>query len=109
MLPIKMSDLAYNEFKNMLDSNNINSNILRVYLEGSGWGGPSFNIVLDEQKENDLVSPIKDLVFLVEKSLYEEFGGFTLKCSEENGLNGFSVEPKIQPESSGCDSCSTCS
>ncbi|GAA0740863.1 hypothetical protein GCM10008906_21300 [Clostridium oceanicum] len=36
MLPIKMSDLAYNEFKNMLDSNNINSNILRVYLEGSG-------------------------------------------------------------------------
>ena len=33
-----------------------------------------FNLVLDEQKENDDVTKIEDVTILVDKSLVEDFG-----------------------------------
>lgn len=108
MVPLTISELAYNEFKQFLEVNKIPSNVLRIYLAGNGWSGPTFNIVLDEQTENDLMIPVNDLVFLIDGSLCREYGGFTLMCSKENGRDGFTIEPVIKPENISCSTCSSC-
>lgn len=36
MAVINMSDIAYTEFKELLANNNIDSNVIRVYLAGMG-------------------------------------------------------------------------
>ena len=67
-----------------------------------------FNLVLDEQKEDDNVEKIGDIKLLVAKSVTDEFGNLIIKCGEENGLGGFSIEPE-KKEESGCSTCSSCS
>ncbi|WP_251859561.1 HesB-like protein [Clostridium sp. Marseille-Q2269] len=109
MMPIKMSDLAYKEFKKFIEKNEIGSNTFRIFLDGNGCGGPIFNISLGEQTSEDLLSPIGELIFLVDKNLFSQFGGFTLQCSEENGTDAFTILPVIQPEENNCSSCSSCS
>lgn len=107
MTAVKMSDIAYDEFIKLLKENDIDSKVIRIYLAGMGCSGPAFNLVIDEQKENDLVEEIKDLKFLVEKDLVAQFGSFTLKSGSENGRGGFSIETEIKPESS-CGGCTGC-
>lgn len=36
MAVVHMSDIAYAEFKELLANNNINSNVIRIYLAGMG-------------------------------------------------------------------------
>ncbi|MGO5067368.1 HesB-like protein [Clostridium sporogenes] len=108
MTPVRMSDLAYKEFKKFLKENNISSNILRIFLAGNSCSGPIFNITLDEQTNEDLLSPIGELVFLVHKDLFSEFGGFIIQCAEENCKDGFSIDPIIPPKNVGCSTCSGC-
>ncbi|MEK6266507.1 MAG: hypothetical protein N2B06_17315 [Clostridium sp.] len=45
---------------------------------------------------------------MVKKSVNDEFGTLVIKCGEENGLDGFSIELESKPEGE-CDSCSSCS
>lgn len=64
-----------------------------------------FNIVLDEQRENDIVEKVKDITFLIDKSLVEDFDGFEITCAAENG-RGLLLEPLKQPEGAGgCSGC----
>ncbi|ACA57050.1 conserved hypothetical protein [Clostridium botulinum A3 str. Loch Maree] len=43
------------------------------------------------------------------KDLFSEFGGFIIKCAEENGKGGFTIDPTIQSENISCSTCSSCS
>lgn len=108
MEAIKMSELCYKEFVQYLEENKIDTKTLRVFLAGQGWGGPVFNLALDEQKEDDVVTTINDLTFLMEKDLVDATEGVTIKCAEENQRGGFSVEPNNAPTGGGCSSCSSC-
>lgn len=109
MSKVSMSDIAYEDFKQLLAENNIDSDTIRIYVAGIGWGGPSFNLVLDEQKDDDIVEQIKDIKFLVEKDLINQYGSFTLLSGSENGRGGFSVETEIKSEDGGCGGgCSSC-
>lgn len=109
MAAFSMSDLAYKEFKLFLQENNVNSDTIRIHLAGVGWGGPSFNLVLDEQKANDEAVKIGDINFLVDKDLVNQYGGFVMKSSQENGLNGFSLDPVFkEDDGDGCSTCSGC-
>ncbi|MCB2290815.1 hypothetical protein LGK97_13800 [Clostridium sp. CS001] len=67
-----------------------------------------FNLVLDEQKEDDNVEKFGDIKLVVKKSVNDEFGSLVIKCGEENGLGGFSIELENKPEGE-CASCSSCS
>ncbi|MFT5873693.1 MAG: hypothetical protein ACI8WT_002640 [Clostridium sp.] len=67
-----------------------------------------FNLVLDEQKEDDNVEKFGDLKLVVKKSVNDEFGSLVIKCGEENGLDGFSIELENKQEGE-CASCSSCS
>lgn len=108
MAAVNMSDVAYEDFKKLLKDNNIDSSVIRIYLAGMGCSGPAFNLILDEQKEEDEVVEIKEIKFLVEKYLVNQFGGFTLKSGSENGREGFSIEPEIKPENSCGGGCAGC-
>jgi HesB-like selenoprotein len=108
MAIVQMSNVAYEDFLKLLKENNIDSNIIRIYVAGMGCSGPAFNLVLDEQNENDIVEQINDIKFLVEKDLVTQYGGFILKSGSENGRGGFSIETEIKPESSCGGGCAGC-
>ena len=108
MAYINMSELALAEFKKFLLDNNVTSNEIRINLTGNGWSGPVFNLVLDEQKEDDNVEKFGDIQLVVKKSVSDEFGNLVIKCGEENNLGGFSIELENKKEGE-CSSCSSCS
>ena len=66
MSVVKMSNEAYTEFKSFLQENGVEKFDIRINLAGVGWGGPVFNIVLDEQSDNDEVVKIEDITFFVD-------------------------------------------
>lgn len=107
MSVVKMSETAYTEFKQFLEENDVKTFNIRINLAGMGWGGPMFNIVLDEQKENDVVEKINDMTFIVEKDLVKDYEGFTILSNEENDGRGLSLKPLVQAEG-GCSTCSSC-
>ena len=109
MSTVKISDKATVEFLKFLKDNEVTSDTVRIHFAGMGWGGPVFNLVLDEKKETDNIEVVEGLTFLVDKSVNDQFGALTILSGEENGRGGFSIEPEKQEEGGGCSSCSSCS
>lgn len=105
MSSIIMSDSAYNEFKKLLDDNEVSDYTIRINFAGMSCHGPSFNISPDSEAEGDLVEKIHDITFLVKKDLVSEFEGFEITSSEENG-RGLLLEPVKKFEGGGCSGCS---
>lgn len=101
---LNIDDKTFEEFKQLLASNDIDKNIIRINLAGMGWGGPQFNIVLDEQKDDDLVCTINDITFLLSKELHEQFGDFVMEGTSENN-KGLSLKPVNPSEGGGCGGC----
>jgi iron-sulfur cluster insertion protein len=101
---IFINDQAYVEFKELLDNANVESYNVRINLDRFGCSGPIFAVFIDEATENDDVETIKDITFIVEKSLNQEYGGFIFVSSEENYGNGVGLKPVVAPEG-GCGSC----
>lgn len=104
MSKISVSEEAYKEFKDFLDDNEIEKYTIRINLAGFGCSGPAFNISVDEVKDGDLTEQVNDITFIVEEKLVDEFGGFKLLSTEENGGRGLSLKPVIEAEG-GCGSC----
>ena len=46
-----------------------NKNAVRIVLKAYGWGGPQFDIVLDEQKVDDVVVEIDGVKFVAKREL----------------------------------------
>lgn len=105
---VKISDKATVEFLQFLKDNEVTADKVRIHFAGMGWGGPTFNLVLDDKKDTDNTEVIENLTFLVDKSVTEQFGTLTILCGEENGRGGFSIEPETKPDGGGCSSCSSC-
>ena len=70
-----------------------NGKPLRIYIAAFGWGGPSFGLALDEQKEGDAKAEVGDFTFLLEEDLVDNFGAFTIDYSDNWLRKGFSVIP----------------
>ena len=66
---------------------------LRIYIAAFGWGGPSFGLALDEQKEGDAKTEAGDFTFLLEEELVDNFDAFTIDYSDNWLKKGFSVVP----------------
>lgn len=99
---IFINDQAYNEFKKLLDDARVESYNIRIGLDRIGCSGPMFAVYVDEATDKDDVEKIKDVSFIVEKSLNEQYGGFIIVSSEENNGNGVGLKPVVQPSSEGC-------
>ncbi|WP_139905059.1 HesB-like protein [Clostridium thermarum] len=105
---IDITEEAYKEFKNFLDENEIKEYNIRINFAGNSCSGPAFNISVDTPKEGDVVEKVKDITFMTEKDITDEFGGFVLLSTEENNGRGMSLRPLIEPEGGGCSSCPGC-
>lgn len=104
MANFTMSDEAYNEFVEFLKENNVTDTNIRINLGGFACSGPVFNISVSEPSENDVYETIKDITFIAEKTLINEFEGFILSSTAENDGRGMSIKA-INPGEGGCGSC----
>ncbi len=109
---IFINDIAYKEFKELLDNNKVESYNVRIALDRVGCNGPMFSIYIDKANEDDEVEVINEITFILEKSLLEEYGGFIIVSCEENDGKGVGMKPivtKTKSESTGCGSgCGGC-
>ena len=101
---VTISNETFNEFKKLLSDNDIDSNIIRINLAGMGCGGPTFNIVIDEKKENDISCTIEDITFIISNELHDKFGDFVIEGTAENN-KGLVLRPINKPSGGGCGSC----
>lgn len=104
MEAVSINDQAYEEFKSFLDENKVDSFNIRINLAGTGCSGPVFNISVSEPTDQDITQVVNDITFIVDKELVNEFAGFYIISSEENGGRGLSLKPIVAPEG-GCASC----
>ena len=108
MSMINISDAAYNEFRELLKANDINDTNVRIALAGFGCSGPRFGLMVDEPSETDVSETVKELNFVIEKELIEEYEGFTILSDEENGGGGMSLKPlRVVESEGGCSSCAS--
>lgn len=105
MKKITMSEEAYKEFKDFLDENKVEGYNVRINLAGYACSGPAFNISVSEATDADVTELVNEITFIAEKTLIDEFGGFTILSTEENEGRGLSLKPLIQGEGGGCGSC----
>ena len=89
---VTISNETFNEFKKLLSDN------------GMGCGGPTFNIVIDEKKENDISCTIEDITFIISNELHDKFGDFVIEGTAENN-KGLVLRPINKPSGGGCGSC----
>lgn len=76
-----------------------NKKYIRLNMAGFGWGGPSFNIVLEEQIEkNDIQTNVNDLIILVDNEFESFLNDSTIYHSK--GLFGNTF--KVKSSNSGC-------
>ncbi len=106
MAMINISDSAYKEFTELLEANDINEKTVRIALAGFGCSGPRFGLMVDEVTDKDVTEQVKDLTFVIEKEMIDEYEGFNILSDEENGGGGMSLRPMKMDESQmGCSSC----
>lgn len=99
-MQINITDVAKQELKKILDHKKTDK-LLRLYITGYGWGGPSFGIALDELKEGDEEIKIDNFNFIVGDELTDTYGKFTIDYSDNWMRRGFS----IIPDRGGSSSC----
>ena len=87
---INVSDSAKEELKKVQEEK---EKAVRVYIAGQGWGGPSFGLALDEQKEEDLTMDIDGIKFVYEDYLEDGFEKFNIDFNESGFQKGFTVSP----------------
>ena len=90
---IDITSKASEKLKNILEEKNTPSAKVRIFLAGIGWGGPRFNLALDEQKENDKNYSEDGIHIIAEKNLVDQFKGFKIDYSNFFLTKGFSIYP----------------
>ena len=96
---IKVTNKALEEIKKILKDKNVKDKKIRIFLAGIGWGGPTFNLALDEQKENDKIYSEEVVDFVVDKSLIDQYRGFKIDYSNFFLNRGFLIHPYSEPAS----------
>lgn len=88
---INITEKAKEEMRKVLENKNSPNQPLRIYIAGVGWGGPSFGIALDEQKEEDQMVEVDDFKFVVEKDILSAYSNFNIDYSNNWLRRGFYV------------------
>ena len=96
---INITKNALTAIKKVLTEKNTTGKKIRIFLAGIGWGGPTFNLALDEQKENDEIYSEDSVDFVADKSLIEQYRGFKIDYSNFFLQRGFLVHPYSGPAS----------
>ena len=105
-MKVTLPQTAVDTLKDILQDNQDRPQTIRVYFAGIGWGGPSFGIALDEQKDSDTSYEVDGLTFIMDKNEYAQHGDIVI---EDTGY-GFRVIPEnMKNDEGGCGGgCSGC-
>lgn len=104
-MSINVNKDALAELKSILEEREIPDRTVRLFVSGMGWGGPQFNLSIDEKADEDIAVEVDDFTFIVEKALVDEFGDFEVKFFDQDGQRGIYVEPTVKA-GGGCSGCS---
>lgn len=102
-----ISDEAYEEFMGFLKSTNFTNKNLRIKYLGRRCSGPIFNIDIGKPVATDAIEEVKELKFIINKDLINEYGGFMILSNNENNGDGLILKPVIEPENN-CSICPGC-
>lgn len=91
-MKVEITQKAQEELKKVLSSRK-DEKPLRIYIVSYGWGGPSFGLALDEQKEGDIKVNSNGFDFVMDEDLVESFGSFKIDYSDNWIRKGFTVIP----------------
>ncbi|GHB28346.1 iron-sulfur-binding protein [Mongoliitalea lutea] len=90
IVPIKISEKAQEEIKNIMQHKNIPENYaLRVGVKGGGCGGMAYQLGFDKAKEGDQQFDVDGIPVLVEKKHYMFLMGMLVDFYEGNDARGF--------------------
>lgn len=97
IVPIKISDKAQEEIKNIIQHKNIPTDYaLRVGVKGGGCGGMAYQLGFDKVKEGDQQFDVDGIPVLIEKKHYMFLMGMQVDFYEGNDARGFTfVNPDI--------------
>lgn len=91
-MKINVTDKASDKLKEMLEEKNTDK-LLRLFVAGYGWGGPTIGLALEEPKDDDIKVEVDNLNFTVEDGLSDTFNVLTVDYSDSWMKRGFSVIP----------------
>lgn len=77
---------------------------IRIHM-AARCGGPRLALVLDEQKDNDVVYEIGGYTFLIDSSLMDEAKPISVEFHQ---YMGFDIKSGLKMNFSGCTSCTSC-
>ena len=91
---ITVTQPAVDKIKEVLQgSENQESNLLRIQVDGYGWGGPQFRLTLDELKgQNDKVIETNGLSVIYNKDIEEYLENMILDYEETSFSRGFTIK-----------------
>jgi len=92
-MKIEITSPAKDELAKVVANKKNESKLLRIYIAGYGWGGPTFGLALDELKDEDMEFDVEDFKFVMEDLIVENYGNFTVDFSDNWLRRGFSVYP----------------
>jgi iron-sulfur cluster assembly protein len=97
LIPIKITEKAQKEIKNIINTKNIPENYcLRVGVKGGGCGGMSYLLGFDIPKEGDQQFEIEGIPVLIEKKHYMFLMGMQVDFYEGNDARGFTfINPDL--------------
>lgn len=103
MIPVKISEEAIREVKNIMDNKNIPEGYgLRVGVRGGGGcsaAGMNYMLGFDKQKESDKAFDIEGIPVYIDKSHVMYIIGMEVKFHEGNDARGFVfVNPETEEE-----------
>lgn len=83
---------------------------IRILMTEGGWKGPYLVMALDNQKEDDQVFTVKDVTFLVAKSLLDQVKPITVDYVESALGPGYTLKSGLLKDLGGicssiCESC----
>lgn len=76
---IKIHYNALKHLEKLVNESEAKAKVIRIKSNGYSWSGTNWDIVLDEQKDNDVVCEDKGFTILVEENLAKFFSVATIE------------------------------
>lgn len=89
---IEITDIAKEKLGETLEDKGTDK-LLKIYVAGHGWGGPSFGMALEESNEEDLKVESEGFEFLIGDGLEDIYEKFTVDYSDSPLRKGFVITP----------------
>jgi len=90
---INVTNKAVEKFKELLKNvDNAENKMLRVSFEGFGWGGPNFQLALDELKgENDIIVESEGIKVIYDSEFKDYLKDVVINYSDSWFNRGFNI------------------